>query len=181
MTSSLTTPFVVNQPIEKLNASSRIRTIKFIIRTLPDLHSQNTRLILGNLRTPPEMLVGWKFISCSGALTRRTSSSFLIGRGKERQTLSSFSVTMGPNFKRSLARAAAISRMKNASHSDRQNLPTCVSDMAKVSAAIHNQQFPREWESRARYQVLQSLPDPVISEFIFYVTRTPPHTNEEPN
>lgn len=88
---------------------------------------------------------------------------------------------MGPNFKRSLARAAAISRMKNASHSDRQNLPTCVSDMAKVSAAIHNQQFPREWESRARYQVLQSLPDPVISEFIFYVTRTPPHTNEEPN
>lgn len=79
---------------------------------------------------------------------------------------------MGPNFKRSPARAPAIFRMKNASRSDRQNLPTCVSDMAKVSATIHNQQFPREWESRARYQVLRSLPDPVISvEFIFYATQ----------
>lgn len=79
------------------------------------------------------------------SLTRRNPSSSLIRRSRCSQVFP----RQWDRTLNEVPPAAAIFQMKNASRSDRQNLPTCVSDIAKVSVAIHNQQFPVKG-SRAR-------------------------------
>lgn len=64
--------------------AERIRSKLQIYNKDLDLHPRNTRLILENLRAPPEMQVGWKFISCSGA-PNEAHSLKLLDRERKRE------------------------------------------------------------------------------------------------
>lgn len=97
----------------------------------------------------------------------------------------SFSATMEPKFKPSPAGCGNIrgwGMQAVATSLDTRNLPTCVPDMAKVSAAMHNQQFS-PWTGVAR--TMPSLRKSCrfrnfFRRAYFSCNATPPNANEEP-
>lgn len=65
--------------------AERIRSKLQIYNTDLDLHPRNTRLILENLRRLPRRCrLDGNLYHARALLTRRTRSSFLMGRGKEK-------------------------------------------------------------------------------------------------